>query len=90
MLASNLQGCLWYHTAEPTRQVATNVINFLSVLSTGAILTVWTILYDVNSTAFALTLLPALLLHTTQTNILLIQCTRGVWREWFGQQPGRV
>ena len=81
MFVSNLQSCLWYHTAEPTGQVTTDVINFLSVLSTGTILTgVWTVLYDVNSTAFALALLPALLLHTSHTNILLMHCTRGVVR----------
>ena len=74
---SNLQGSLWYHTTKPAGKVTADVINFLCVLSGGAILAgVWTILYYVNSTAFTFTLLSALLLHTSHTVFNNKVCTR--------------
>ena len=77
---TNLQGSLWYHAAEPTRQVATDVINFLRVLSGGTVLAgVWSILYYVNSTAFTFTFLSALLLHTSRTVFNNKVCTRAIY-----------
>lgn len=83
---SNLQGGLWYHAAKPSRQMTTNVINFLSILSTGTILiSVWMILYYINSTALTLTLLPALLLNINTQNVFINNvytwCMYGTWRE---------
>ena len=73
-----LQGSLRYHAAKPTGQVTPNVINFLCILTSGAILIgVWMVLYYINTTAFTLALFSALFLNTTHQHVLLTMCTRG-------------
>ena len=73
-----LQGSLRYHAAKPTGQVTPNVINFLCILTSGAILIgVWMVLYYINTTAFTLALFSALFLNTIHQHVLLTMCTRG-------------